>query len=137
MKQEIETSQQFYVDNKGDLREFSNYPESLITFGFIKPQIKGYDIVTGLIGPNKKNTLVVNTEVFGEVNVFWILAPSKKYDNDFHVVSVELVEDCDIARLNFDTNPVDVILQRIIRDQIDGHELEIEYIDQIDLSRWI
>lgn len=133
----MEISIEFYVDDQGSLREgcAKNTPRE--GCDFIKSRLDG-NLVTGLIGPSsKKSTMIVQTDFFGYLEIEWIIAPSDIFTKDFFIIKCNLLEDCEVAKLNFNSNPADVIIERIIRDQIDGNEMDVRLIKELDLTRWI
>lgn len=133
----MEISIEFYVDDQGLLREGCAKKTPREGCDFIKSRLDGNE-VTGLIGPSsKKATMIVQTDFFGYLEIEWIIAPSDIFTKDFFVIECKLLEDCEVAKLNFNSNPADVIIERIIRDQIDGNEMDVRLIKELDLTRWI
>ena len=81
--------------------------------------------------------MIVHTDFFGYLEIEWIIAPSDIFTKDFFIIKCNLLEDCEVAQLNFNSNPADAIIERIIRDQIDGNEMDVRLIKELDLTRWI
>lgn len=136
----MEISIEFYVDNQGSLREGCATKTPREGCDFIKSRLEGIEgnEVTGLIGPSsKKSTMIVQTDFFGYLEIEWIIAPSDIFTKEFFIVECKLLEDCEVAQLNFNSNPADAIIEVIIREQIDVYEMDVRFITELDLTRWI
>ncbi len=130
----MELSTEFYVDDQGLLREGCVTKTPKEGWDYIKSKMDG-DEITGLIGPStSKKTMIVQTNLFGYLEIIWIIAPSEKWTRDFFILECKLIDDCEVAILNFNNKPAGVIIQQIIRDQMDEYEIDMTLVKELDLK---